>query len=168
MKQKFLILSFMIIFCLCFSACNTTETASQAPTDSEMESIIDQAVTLQTEGGTYQADDFDVTELKKGDLIYGMLPGQSAFYTSEATVEEAGGSYVKMYQLLQMLPHPEYGYRTQVGTYEVQQDIWVATGLCIVNSEVSGQFTGDGGGAQFVVPDFDTNLKLISTEDLHE
>jgi hypothetical protein len=168
MKRKRFVLAAMIVLSLCLCACTTTDTSKNSPTTSEEQAIIDQAVTLQTEGDTYEADDFDVTELKKGDQIYGMLPGQSAFYTSQATVEEAGGSYIKLYNLLQMLPHPEYGYRTQLGTYEVQEDMWVATGLCLVNSEVSGQFTGDGGGAQFVVPDYATSLKLISTEDLHE
>ncbi|WKY44752.1 hypothetical protein Q5O14_01250 [Eubacteriaceae bacterium ES2] len=166
MKRKSFVFIAMIFLSLFLCACATTNTPSLSTSDEE--AIIDQAVSLQTEGDTYEADDFDVTELKKGDQIYGMLPGQSAFYTSQATVEQAGGSYIKLYNLLQMLPHPEYGYRTQLGTYEVQEDMWVATGLCLVNSEVSGQFTGDGGGAQFVVPDYETSLKLVSTEDLHE
>lgn len=168
MKQKSLVLLALIAMTLLLSACTSAGGSGQGLTADEEEAIINQAVSLQTEGDTYEADSFDVTQLKKGDQIYGMLPGQSAFYTNQATVEQAGGSYVKMYQLLQMLPHPEYSYRTQLGTYEVQEDMWVATGLCLVNSQVSGQFTGDGGGAQFVVPDYATQLKLISTEDLHE
>lgn len=162
MKKTILLL---VIFLLC-----TAFLCACAPSisDSDKQSIIDQAVSLQTDGGTYQADEFSVIQLKKGDKIYGMLPGQSAFYTDKATVDSCGGSYVTMYEKLQMLPHAEYGYRTQVGTYEVLEDMWVATGKCLVNKEIGGVTAGDGGGVQYVIPDFETKLKNVETTDLHE
>lgn len=152
----------MILVVLLLCAC------APSISDADKQAIVDEAVAIQTDGGTYKADDFSTVQLKKGDKIYGMLPGQSAFYTDKATVDSADGSYVKLYELLQMSPHPEYGYRTQIATYEVLQDMWVATGKCLANSEVDGQATGAGGGAQFVVPDYEKSLKNIETVDMHE
>lgn len=137
-------------------------------TEAEKQQIVDAAVALQTSGGTYQADTFDVVELREGDTIFGMLPGQSAFYTDLATVEECGGSYLKMYDKLQMLPHPEFGYREQLGVYTVKTDMWVATGLCLANSVIDGQEAGAGGGTQYVIPDYEQVLELTDTVDLHE
>lgn len=134
----------------------------------EEQEIIAAAVALQTSGGTYQADAFHVVRLAAGQTIYGMLPGQSAFYTDLATVEECGGSYVKMYEKLQMLPHPEYGYREQLGVYQVKEDMWVATGQCLANSVIDGQEAGEGGGTQYVIPDYEEDVELLDTVDLHE
>lgn len=137
-------------------------------TDAEKQEIIDAAVALQTSGGTYKADAFDVVRLSAGDTVYGMLPGQSAFYTDLATVESCDGSYVKMYEKLQMLPHAEYGYRTQLGAYTVKEDMWVATGICLANSVIDGVEAGPGGGTQYVIPDYEQVLELTETVDLHE
>lgn len=136
--------------------------------DAEKQEIIDAAVALQTSGGTYKADAYDVVLLHAGDVIYGMLPGQSAFYTDLATVESCDGSYVEMYRKLQMLPHAEYGYRTQLGAYEVKEDMWVATGICLANSVIDGVEAGPGGGTQYVIPDYEQVLELTETVDLHE
>lgn len=129
--------------------------------------ITDEAAAIQTGGGTYGGDVYYVVELHKGDVIFGMLPGQSAFYTDLTTVEMCQGSYIEMYRRLQMLPHVEYGYREQLGVYEVQEDMYVASGFCLANSEINGTYAGPGGGLQYVVPDFEDDLKLIETRDLH-
>lgn len=128
--------------------------------------IVQAAADWQTYGDTYKADIYHVTQLHAGERILGMLPGQSAFYTNGDTLEAAGGSYVAMYGLLQMVPHPEFGYRTQVGVYEVNEDMWVATGYCLANSIVEGQWTGAGGGVQYVLPDYEGQLTLVETIDL--
>lgn len=134
----------------------------------EQQAVVKEAVALQTDGGIYQGDEFTVVQLRKGDKIYGMLPGQSAFYTDAETVEKADGSYTALYQLLQMMPHPEYGYRTQVATYEVQEDMWVAKGQCLANSVIDGQVAGNGGGVQYVIANYEDTLKNVETVDLHE
>lgn len=133
----------------------------------EKQQIIDAAVALQTSGGTYHADSFDVVKLHAGEVIFGMLPGQSAFYTDFATVAACGGSYLEMYDKLQMLPHPEFGYREQLGVYTVKTDMWVATGQCLANSVIDGQEAGAGGGTQYVIPDYEQTLELTQTVDLH-
>ena len=75
-------------------------------TDSEKQALIDRTIRYQTEGDIYHADSYTVVKLKKGDIIYGMLPGQSVFYTDQATLDSAKGSYKTMYELLQIRPHP--------------------------------------------------------------
>ncbi|MEG2687476.1 MAG: hypothetical protein RR954_10265 [Christensenellaceae bacterium] len=44
----------------------------------------------------------------------------------------------------------------------------VASGKCLANTTVDGKATGDGGGAQYVIPDFENKLKVVETVDLHE
>lgn len=137
--------------------------------EAEENAIVSEAVDIQAgDGSSYKADTFCVVELKAGDVIYGMLPGQSAFYTDAATVEACRGSYTTMYEMLQMLPHPEFGYREQLGSYTVKEDIWAAAGYCLANSTIDGEFAGPGGGFQFVIPDYESVLELSETIDLHE
>lgn len=133
----------------------------------QAQQIIQAAADWQTYDGTYRADIYHVVELRAGERILGMLPGQSAFYTNADTLAASGDSYVAMYALLQMLPHPEYGYREQVGVYEVREDMWVATGYCLANSVIGDQWSGAGGGVQYVIPDFEDALDLVETIDLH-
>jgi hypothetical protein len=141
-------------------------------TAAEKQSIIDAAVAYQTDGNIYHADSYDVVKLPKGAIIYGMLPGQSVFYTDNATIDKGRGSYKELYTLLQVRPHPTYGYRTRLGKYEVLEDTYVASGLCLANSVIiiDGQTEnlGAGGGLQYVVFDFDKKLKLLEETDLHE
>lgn len=139
-----------------------------ALTEQAQQAIIQEAVEVQAgDGSSYHADVFHVEQLKEGDVIYGMLSGQSAFYTDGATVEACYGSYIVMYEALQMLPHPEYGYRTQLGVYRVKEDLWVAAGYCLANSEINGTYSGPGGGYQYVIPNYEEVLELTQTVDLH-
>ena len=47
--------------------------------------------------------------------MYGGIPGQSAYYTTEQAVADAGLSRESLFQSLQVSPHPEFGYRPQMG-----------------------------------------------------
>ena len=150
------------------SGCSQT----QDITGEERQAIIAAAVSYQTEGGVYNADSYEVVKLAKGDIIYGMLPGQSVFYGDKATVDKAQGSYKTLYSLLQICPHPVYGYRTKVGKYEVLADMHVAAGTCLANKTITVdgkvETLGDGGGFQYVVLDYENTLKLLEETDLHE
>jgi hypothetical protein len=140
--------------------------------DQEKQALIDKTRAYQFEGGVYHADSYTVVELKKGAVIYGMLPGQTVWYADQATFEAGRGSYKALYQLLQIRPHPVYGYRTSVGKYEVLTDIYVTAGVCRANQEISvdGQTEnlGAGGGYQYVVFDYKDSLKLLEEIKLNE
>jgi hypothetical protein len=138
----------------------------------EKQDLIDRTIHYQTEGDVYHADSYEVVKLKKGDIIYGMLPGQSVFYTDEATLKAGDGSYQTMYRLLQIRPHPVYGYRTNVGKYELLEDAYMTAGVCRANRQITvdgkAENLGDGGGYQYVVFDFSNKLKLLEEITLHE
>ena len=165
---------FMLLFLLSiviFSGCGTTA-KTQDISQNEKQSIIAQAISYQTKGGVYNADTYEVTKLKKGDIIYGMLPGQSAFYLDNATKDLGKGSYKTIYALAQIRPHPVYGYRTILGKYEVLEDMYVACGICLANKTITidgkNEKLGDGGGFQYVIFDYESKLKLLEEKNLNE
>jgi hypothetical protein len=45
------------------------------------------AIAYQTEDGGYQADSCDIARLIKGDIVFGMLPGQGVFFAFCALFE---------------------------------------------------------------------------------
>jgi hypothetical protein len=145
---------------------------TQAISESEKKAITDAAVSYQTQGQVYSADTYQVVKLKKGDMIYGMLPGQTPFYTDQATVDAGKESYKTLYSLLQIRPHPVYGYRTQLGRYEVLTDMNVASGKCLANKAITiegkTETLGDGGGFQYVIIEFKDKVKLVDQSELHE
>jgi hypothetical protein len=140
--------------------------------EKDKQSIINAAVSYQTGGGTYSADSYEVVKLSQGDLIYGLLPGQSVFYTDKSTIDEGKGSYKTLYGLLQIRPHPVYGYRTKLGKYEVLADMFVAAGKCLANKTITvegkTESLGNGNGFQYVVFDYQSKLKMLEETDLHE
>jgi hypothetical protein len=168
----FRLISLVLLLFLLSSAAVLTGCSLQDISVMEKQAIIDKAVSYQTEGSTYSADSYQAVKLKKGNIIYGMLPGQSVFYTDQGTVDKGQGSYKTLYSLLQIRPHPVYGYRTKLGKYEVTEDVYVAAGNCLANKKITvegkPEDLGEGGGYQYVVFDFAAKLKMLEEADLHE
>ena len=104
----------------------------------------------------YKADNWSTNTLKKGDYVYGGIPGQSAYYTTEETLKSAKGSATSLFQSLQVTPHKIFGYRTEMGKYEVLKDMTVPFGKVKANPDL-----GNGGGDQFFIKPYDKNLKLV-------
>ena len=128
--------------------------------------IINKAKTDQTSGG-YNADSFDVTLLKKGTKVYGLrgdsgTPGQTAWYTTKEMVEKSGYNAVTLNEGLQVYKSSQYGYRKNIGTYELSRDIVVPTGKALNNVEY-----GAGGYTQFYIEDYSSVLKFISESPLN-
>lgn len=109
----------------------------------------------------YKSDEFTGTILPKGTRIYGGLPGQTSWYTNFESLEASRYSRSKLFQGLQVQPHPEYGYRPQVGVYELLEDVPVAEGKALMNTQY-----GFGGYHQYFVEGFNSKLKLIKTINL--
>lgn len=74
----------------------------------------------------------DVT-LPKGKIIYSGEPGGAGFYTTKRALERSGGKKDKLWQELQVAPHPEMGYRSKIGIYEVIDDVPAAFGTAKAN-----------------------------------
>lgn len=93
--------------------------------------------------------------------MYGGIPGQSAYYTTEQAVADAGLSRESLFQSLQVRPNPEFGYRPQMGGYEVTSDITVPSGIVRANRTL-----GPGGATQYFIRDYSNKLRLIDKINL--
>jgi len=104
----------------------------------------------------YGMDAWSMTTLPKGSILYGGIPGQSAFYTDAATVVGSGGSRAALFQSLQAAPNPLLGYRPAVSMYEVLQDIRVPAGTALGNPGL-----GVGGSNQFFIWNYANQLREV-------
>lgn len=175
-KMKKLFLTVIIISAMLFSGCESSGSSSKfigEPDISleEQRQIIAEAMAMQT-GSGYNADEYHVIKLKKDAMIYGMMPGQSSWYTDRDSVIESRFSYIAMYEGLQIAPHPVYGYRTQLSTYRVVEDINVAEGKCLANrfvdTDMGPVYLGEGGYTQYIIPDFTEKLERVETISLYK
>jgi hypothetical protein len=101
-------------------------------------------------------DKFKDITLKKGTVVYGGVPGQSAFYTTSSAMRRSGNSASALANGLQIGAHPKHGLRTRFAAYEVVEDTAAAFGLALANTN-----RGAGWYPQIVVPSFQTNLRLL-------
>jgi len=102
-------------------------------------------------------DRFRDIMLKKGTIIYGGYPGQSAFYTTMSALRRSGESAASLFGGLQVRFHPIHGYRSRIAAYEVVEDTPAAMGLAIANPQ-----HGAGWLPQVVVPSFASTLRRLS------
>ncbi|MGK5025457.1 RHS repeat-associated core domain-containing protein [Janthinobacterium sp. RB2R34] len=109
--------------------------------------------------GIYKGrDTWTNTVLKANTIIYGGLPGQSGFYFDDSTLQKSANSKSKLGELLQILPHRQFGYRPDVQAYRVKKDTCVATSIA---SAQDTKIFGQGGGQQFFLSDFKTKIVKI-------
>ncbi|CAM4396465.1 MAG: hypothetical protein LEGION0398_MBIBDBAK_00196 [Legionellaceae bacterium] len=111
----------------------------------------------------YNPDYWSMINLNKGDIVYGGLPGQSYYYTSERTLLASGHARETLFKSLQVKPDLELGYRPEVGMYEVTQNVRVPTGIVAANPAL-----GIGGGDQFFINNFSRTLRLTNIIKLEE
>ena len=112
--------------------------------------------------GDYQGKDvYTNTVLKEGTIIYGGAPGQSAFYVDEATLNASNGSKAKLWQSVQVLPHPKKGYRSAVQAYRVKKDTCAAVGVASAQTSTPEKNFGPGGGTQYYLSDYKTKLEKV-------
>jgi RHS repeat-associated protein len=97
----------------------------------------------------------DIT-LKKGKIIYGGTPGQSNFYTTESALKRSNNAAKKLFEGVQVSPHPQFGYRPGMTAYEVLEDTPAAFGITKANPQ-----HGSGGLPQIVIKDFESTLKPL-------
>lgn len=109
----------------------------------------------------YAADLWERVTIPAGQKVYGGIPGQSSYYTSLETLINGNYSRTSIFQSLQVSPHPEFGYRPQIGVYEVLNDITIPSGIVKENP-----LLGPGGATQYFIKDYRDNLQLIDKIDL--
>ena len=106
--------------------------------------------------GGYAPDAWSMTALPKGAIVYGGIPGRSAFYTDAATVVASGGSRAKLFQSVQAAPNPLAGYRPAMSMYRVTSDVRVPRGTALANPGL-----GIGGGNQLFIRNYARHLQEI-------
>ena len=94
--------------------------------------------------------------LKRGTILYGAFPGQSAFYTTASALRRSGRSADALFDGLQLATSSKYPRRTSVAAYELIEDTPAAFGLAIANAEY-----GTGWLPQVVVPSFAESLRFV-------
>jgi filamentous hemagglutinin len=104
----------------------------------------------------YSADNWTMSDLSKGETVFGGLPGQSAYYTTATTVVDSLGGRSELFQSLQVKQHPEFGYRPKIGEYVVLRDISIPEGNALANPQF-----GTGGGQQYFIRNYKRDLELI-------
>lgn len=155
MKIASSIIAGLLLFLSVTFACVTCQDV-----DATGKVLLDQAVKDQTAAG-YKADRWKLTALKPGDVVYGGVPGQTAYYTTQATLDASELDAVKLFKSLQVKPHPTLGYRVKVCQYTVRKAVTLPSGKALANPEL-----GTGGGDQFFISDFKNVLKPGPVFDL--
>jgi hypothetical protein len=108
----------------------------------------------QIESG-YLPDNWILTTLEKSDVVYGGLPGPSAYYAPGSTLEAASGSSVNFFTSVQAEKHPFKGHRPEIGEYVVTEKMTVPTGTALNNP-----LHGPGGQPQYFIRSYQKSLEL--------
>jgi hypothetical protein len=145
-----------VVLALAF-VCSSVTCQEPAPAD---KAVLDRATKSQTAAG-YNADEWKLTNLKPGDVVYGGVPGQTEYYTTKATLDASELNAVKLFKSLQVRPHPTLGYRVQVRQYTVQKMVAVPFGKAAANPKL-----GPGGGDQYFIAEFKDVLEPGPVLDL--
>lgn len=100
----------------------------------------------------YAVDDFAMTTLPKGTIVYGGNP-LSSWFTNKATIQGSGLVKQSLWGSLQVKPNAIFGPRTSVNAYEVLRDVRVPSGSALNNPSF-----GSGGGWQFYLNQSNTSV----------
>lgn len=108
-------------------------------------------------------DDWATATIPEGSELYGGLPGQSEYYSIKQTLIDADTLKVPYWESLQVRAHPTFGYRPDVGVFNLNKTITVAIARTLANTQY-----GDGGAWQIYVEDYETDLTALDTITLKE
>ncbi|MGM0936113.1 MAG: hypothetical protein ACQEWL_05780 [Pseudomonadota bacterium] len=98
--------------------------------------------------------------LKQDEIVYDGVPGQSAFYFDQSTLQAANRSREALWQSLQVRPHPVFGYRGQVQVYRVKRDATAETAQALAQDSA---IFSKGGGTQYYMSNYKTVLEPVGT-----
>jgi len=118
-------------------------------------SAVDVAAGWQGKGAYSGVDTWRNVVLSEGKQVVGGLPGQSNYYTTLNGLNRSGLNQETLFEGLQVAKHPQFGYRGQVGIYEVTGNTPAAFGTTYANPQF-----GAGGLPQIFIPDY-SGLQLI-------
>ena len=129
----------------------------------ESRTVIQQAQRVQTDGGIFQADSFQATNLKAGSKIYRLCQDsthlyQNSWYFEFDDLANCNFDYNTVYEGLQVPKrYPNY----KVAEYTLTEDIYVATGKALNNTQF-----GVGGFKQYFI--YDWQGKVVFTGNIFD
>ena len=121
-------------------------------------SLLNAAARWQGKGEYPGVDDWVAAKIPDNFDLLGGLPGQSEFYTIDKTIIDADTMLVDYWRSLQVKAHPEFGYRTMVGVFDLTDTIVVAISKTLANAQF-----GDGGAWQIYVANYEELLVVMDT-----
>ncbi|MDE9542946.1 hypothetical protein [Xenorhabdus bovienii] len=80
-------------------------------------------------------DRFKDITVKKDTILMAGAPGQGNFYTTVSAIERSGFSQEGVFKGLQVMPHPQFGYRPGMTAYRVLEDTPAAFGIVRANPQ---------------------------------
>ena len=103
-------------------------------------------------------DNWATATIPAGLDLYGGLPGQSEYYSIDQTITDTDTMQVAYWESLQVKAHPEFGYRPNVGIFDLKQKSTVAIAKTLANPQF-----GSGGAWQIYLEDYKTSLTALDT-----
>ncbi|REF27267.1 RHS repeat-associated protein [Xenorhabdus cabanillasii] len=101
-------------------------------------------------------DRFKDITVKKDTILMAGAPGQGNFYTTVSAIERSGFSQEGVFKGLQVMPHPQFGYRPGMTAYRVLEDTPAAFGIVRANPQ-----HGAGGLPQIVIKNYEGILEPL-------
>lgn len=121
-------------------------------------SLLNTVISWQGHGDYPGVDDWTTAKVPNTFDLYGGLPGQSEYYTIDQTLVDSDTIQFVYWESLQVKKHPEFGYRSMVGVFEIRDSIIVAIAKTLANPQY-----GDGGAWQIYVENFNDVLSVFDT-----
>lgn len=103
-------------------------------------------------------DEWATATIPAGLDLYGGLPGQSEYYTIDQTLIDADTMQVPYWESLQVKAHPTFGYRPDVGIFDLNAITTVAISRTLANPQF-----GTGGAWQIYVENYEADLTVLDT-----
>jgi hypothetical protein len=106
-------------------------------------------------------DEWATATIPAGMDLYGGLPGQSEYYSIDQTLIDADTMKVAYWESLQVKAHPTFGYRADVGIFDLNATTTVAIARTLANPQF-----GAGGAWQIYVANYTADLTPLDTINL--
>jgi hypothetical protein len=107
-------------------------------------------------------DSWVICELPDSTVLLGGLPGQTEFYTLPQTLENSNFSKNIYWTSLQVMAHPQFGYRSEIGEFILKGKQKAAISKTLANPQF-----GPGGAWQIYLPNYQSSLLKIQIHKLN-
>jgi hypothetical protein len=121
--------------------------------------LLNTVLSWQGQGDYPGVDDWTTAKIPGYFDLYGGLPGQSEYYSISQTITDTDTIMVDYWESLQVKAHPQFGYRSMVGVFDIKNDSIVV----VISKTLANPQYGAGGGWQIYVGNFAEVLMVLDT-----